>query len=98
MRLVHSGAALVAAALVAGCGTAYRPVVTPVTPSGPAAQPSSYAVVVSSPSATSPGIATVIDYSGDSVLALAPIGVGPLTFTMDELGATGYTYNSDRCV
>jgi DNA-binding beta-propeller fold protein YncE len=29
------------------------------------------------------------------VLALAPIGVGPLTFTMDELGATGYTYNSD---
>jgi DNA-binding beta-propeller fold protein YncE len=95
MRLVHSGAALAAAALVAGCGTAYRPVVTPVTPSGPAAQPSSYAVVVSSPSATSPGIATVIDYSGDSVLALAPIGVGPLTFTMDELGATGYTYNSD---
>ncbi len=95
MRLVHSGAALVAAALVAGCGTAYRPVVTPVTPSGPAAQPSSYAVVVSSPSPTSPGIATVIDYSGDSVLALAPIGVGPLTFTMDELGATGYTYNSD---
>ncbi len=29
------------------------------------------------------------------MLALAPIGVGPLTFTMDELGATGYTYNSD---
>jgi YVTN family beta-propeller protein len=98
-RLVQGGAALAtaafSAALLAGCGSNYRPVVTPVTPSGPAAQPSSYAIVVSAPSTTTPGIATVIDYSGDSVLALAPIGPGPLTFTIDELGGNGYTINSD---
>jgi DNA-binding beta-propeller fold protein YncE len=95
MRLVQGGAALATVALVAGCGSTYRPVVTPVTPSGPAAQPSSYAVVVSAPSPTTPGVATIIDYAGDSVLALAPIGNGPLTFTIDSVGANGYTVNSD---
>ena len=94
-RLVQAGAALAAGALIAGCGSTYRPVVNPITPSGPAAQPSSYAVVVSAPSTTTPGIATVIDYSGDSVLAQAPIGNGPETFTIDEIGGNGYTINSD---
>ncbi len=94
-RLVQWGAALAVVTLIAGCGSNYRPVVTPVTPSGPAAQPSSYAVVVSAPSPTTPGVATIIDYSGDSVLALAPIGVGPLTFTIDQVGGNGYTVNSD---
>jgi YVTN family beta-propeller protein len=94
-RLVQGGAALAGAALIAGCGSAYRPVVTPITPSGPQPQPGSYAVVVSAPSVTTPGIATIIDYSGDSVLALAPIGPGPVTFSIDEAGANGYTVNSD---
>ena len=95
MRTLQAGAVVTAAAFVVGCGTQYRPVVTPITPSGPPAQPNSYVVVVSSPSSTSPGIASIVDYAGDSVLALAPIGVGPLTFTIDELGSTGYTLNSD---
>jgi len=94
-RLVQGGVALCAAALIAGCGSTYRPVVTPVTPSGPSAQPTSYAVVVSAPSPATPGVATIIDYSGDTVLAEAPLGNGPLTFTIDELGGTGYTFNSD---
>lgn len=95
VRLVQAGAALLAAALVAGCGSAYRPVVTPINPSGPAQQPSAFAVVVSSPSPTSPGIATILDYAGDTVMALAPIGPGPLAFTVDQTGSTGYTVNSD---
>lgn len=45
--LAPTGAALVAAVLIAGCGNNYRPVVTPVNGSGPAAQVTSYAVVVS---------------------------------------------------
>jgi len=94
-RLVCGGAALAAGTLIAGCGSTYRPVVTPVTPSGPQAQPSSYAVVVSAPSTSTPGIATIIDYSGDAVLAQAPIGNGPETFTVDQGGANGYTINSD---
>jgi DNA-binding beta-propeller fold protein YncE len=97
-RLVKAGAALVAVALIAGCGNNYRPVVTPVTPSGPAAQPQSFTTVVSSPSSTSPGIATIIDYSGDTVQAEAPIGRGPLFFALDETGTLGFTYNSDHTI
>lgn len=96
VRLVWAGAAFAVAALVAGCGSEYRPVITPINPSGPASQPSSYAAVVSAPSPTTAGIATIIDYSGDTVLATAPLGIGPLTFTLDYLGSTGYTINSDN--
>lgn len=94
-RLVKAGAAFSAAALIAGCGSAYRSVITPINPTGPAAQPSSLAVVVSAPSPTTPGIVTVLDYSGDTVMAQAPIGPGPITFAMDSTGSYGYTYNSD---
>jgi DNA-binding beta-propeller fold protein YncE len=95
VRLVQAGAVFAAAVLVAGCGNNYRPVVTPTNPSGPASQPQSYAVVITAPSPTAPGIATVIDYAGDSILAQASIGPGPTAFTLDETGYTGYTINSD---
>ncbi len=95
VRLVQVGASIAAAALVAGCGNNYRPVITPANPSGPAQQPQAYAVVVSVPSPSTPGIATVIDYSGDTVMAEAPIGPDPSTFTLDILGGNGYTFNSD---
>ncbi len=91
----QAGAAFAAAIALAGCGAGYRPVVTPINPSGPAPQPASFAVVVSAPAPTSPGIATIIDYSGDTIVAQAPIGPGPLTFSVDETGSTGYTVNSD---
>src|SRR5215469_7666756 len=93
--LASTGAALGAAIWIAGCGSQYRPVVTPITPSGPPPQPSSFAAVVSAPSPTTPGIATIIDYSGDTVMATSPIGPGPINFTVDETGSTGYTINSD---
>ena len=93
--LLQGGLATVICALLASCGDNYRPVVTPINPTGPAPQPQSLVVVISSPSPTSAGIATVLDYSGDSVLAQAPIGPGPLSFTLDETGSTGYTVNSD---
>jgi hypothetical protein len=93
--LVQASAALVIAAVIAGCGSNYRPVVTPINPSGPAPQPISYAVVVSSPSASSAGVATVLDYSGDTVMVQAPIGPNPSAFTLDSAGANGYTLNSD---
>ena len=95
VRLVQAGVALGAAALVAGCGSAYRSVVTPVNPSGPAAQPTSLAAVVSAPSPTTDGIVTIIDYSGDTVMATAPIGPSPTAFTLDATGSTGYAVNSD---
>ena len=95
-RLVQAGAALAAAALIAGCGSTYRPVVTPVNPSGPAAATS---VVCGG------GLGAFADHAGHChrhrllrrlrCWRIAPIGVGPLTFTIDETGATGYTINSD---
>ena len=89
-------AAAVGVALVlSGCGSTYRPVVTPINPTGPAAQPQSLAVVVSSTSTTAPGVVTIVDYSGDTIMAQAPIGPGPLSFSLDENGTTGYTVNSD---
>jgi DNA-binding beta-propeller fold protein YncE len=95
-RLVCGGAAFATVTLIAGCGSTYRPVVTPINPSGPAPQVASYAIVVSAPSPTTPGIVTVVDYSGDSVLTVAPIGNGPTTFTVDAIAANGYTVNSDH--
>ena len=95
-RLVQASAAFAVTAFFAGCGNSYRPVITPINPTGPAAQPTSYAVVVSSPSANAPGVATVIDYSGDSILTQAPIGPNPSAFTLDSNGANGFTVNSDH--
>src|SRR5579871_4492252 len=88
--VVYSTLALVMAALADGCGAGYRPVVTPINPSGPGAQPNSLAVVVSSPSPTTQGVASIIDYSGDTIMAQANIGLGPLSFTLDQTGSTGY--------
>lgn len=96
--LAQAGAAMAVSALIAGCGNNYRPVVAPITPTGPEAQPSSYAVVVSSTGPTTPGVATIIDYSGDTVMAIAPIGVGPVAFTIDAIGANGYTFNDDSTI
>lgn len=96
--LLQTLAGIVVAVTVAGCGSTYRPVVTPINPSGPAAQPLSLTVVVSSPSPTAPGIATILDYAGDTIIAQAPIGPGPLAFSVDESGSTGYTVNSDGTV
>jgi DNA-binding beta-propeller fold protein YncE len=96
-KIAFAGTACVSAFL-AGCGAGYRPVVTPTNPSGPPAQPSSYATVVSSPGSTSAGIVNVVDYSGDTVLAQAPVGPGPIAFTLDQTGVNGFTFNSDGTV
>ncbi len=93
---VAAVAVVAVSALIGGCGDNYRPVVTPVGTNGPAPQPSSYAVVVSTTGSSTDGVVTIIDYSGDTIMTEATIGPGPTAFTLDELGATGYTINSDR--
>ncbi len=98
VRLVQVGAAITIAALVQGCGAGYRPVVTPVNPSGPAQQPNGHAVVISRPSTTSNGIATIVDYSGDTIMATAAVGLNPVAFSLDQAGSSGYTLNSDGTV
>ena len=89
-----AGAALLLAA-VAGCGNQYRPVINPVRPTGPSPAPTAYAVAITQPAGTAAGIATILDFSGDTVLAQATIGNLPLDFTLDLPGATAYTIDRD---
>jgi YVTN family beta-propeller protein len=122
MRWLAAGALLVLAG-AAGCGSQYRPVINPVVPTGPAAQPTAYAVVFSQPNLTlpsdlpttappcpglaatgtfqsyaSPGVVTIVDFSGDSIMALAELGNGPLGFAVDPTGATALSENCDGTI
>ncbi len=81
--------------LVAGCGAQYRPVVTPLTPTGPAAQPSAYFIAISSPSATAAGLVTIIDAFGDTVVAQATLSNGPFAFTLNSGGSEAYNLNGN---
>ena len=87
--------ALLLLAAAAGCGNPYRPVVNPVRPTGPSPAPVAFAVAITQPSGAAPGIATILDFSGDTVLAQATIGDFPLDYTLDGLGATAYTIDRD---
>ncbi len=83
---------------LAGCGNAYRPVLATIGVVGPAGQPQKYAVAVSSPSPTSNGLMTLVDFSGDTVLVTASLGVNPYYLVLNQSGTTGYTLNSDKTV
>ena len=96
LRPVYSFAlAAVALASVTGCGNTYRPVVTAINPVGPAAQPQKYAVAISNPGPGLPGLITIVDFSGDTVLINANVGVAPYYFIMNASGTTGFTLNGD---
>ena len=94
--------ALASAVFIAGCGSNLRPTVTPIVGTGPAAQPPAYAFVISTPATTSStipsGVGTVVDYAGDTIMATAPIGPAPVTFTLSSSGTTAWTLNADGTV
>jgi len=95
-RRLAPGALALAAVCIAGCGSNYRPTTFPITPTGPSPQPAAYAFVISAPTpSTANGIGTVIDYSGDTVMASAPIGPGPSMFAFSSNGGEAWTVNSD---
>jgi YVTN family beta-propeller protein len=113
MKWLAAGALLVLVGAT-GCGSQYRPVITPVLPTGPAAQPTAYAVVISQPGLVAPsslpatappcpstayanpGVTTILDFSGDSIMATAEIGTGPLTMALNSSGSEAYTLNCDN--
>ncbi len=98
-RPTHKTLALTAAfgtvLALAGCGSNLRPTTTPILGTGPASQPAALAFVISAPSATAQGVGTVIDYSGDTVMATAPIGPGPVTFAINSAGTEAWSLNGD---
>ena len=99
LPLRRSGRLTVAAALLApilGCGNQYRPVVTAISPVGPAVQPTKYAVAISQPANISAGLLTIVDFAGDTNLVNASVGPSPYYLSLSTTGGTGYTLNSDR--
>jgi DNA-binding beta-propeller fold protein YncE len=94
-------------ALAVGCGNQYRPVITPIQPTGPASLPSAAVVVMSQPgfdpiagpcangAYSTPSIFTLVDFSGDSIAIQANGGNGPLTFSLEAGGANVYAPNCD---
>jgi hypothetical protein len=95
LRCLLVFAVAAACVMFSGCGDQYRPVLSATNPVGPAAQPAKYAVAVSSASATSNGLLTLVDFSGDSTLITATLGVNPYYFNLSTGGTTGFTLNSD---
>jgi YVTN family beta-propeller protein len=109
-----AASALLVLAGATGCGSQYRPVITPVPPTGPAAQPVAFVMVMSQPGLVAPGtlpatappcpatayanpgVATVIDFAGDSIMAQAELGTGPLTFALNAAGSEAYSLNCDN--
>ncbi len=120
-----AASALLVLAGTTGCGNQYRPVITPVPPTGPASQPASLTVVISQPGLVSasaasitppcpqaanpgpdvpspaylnPGVVTLLDFAGDSIMAQAELGNGPVTFAIDSGGANAYAENCDNTI
>ena len=72
--------------------------VTAISPVGPSAQPTKYAVAISSTGPNTPGLVTIVDFSGDTVLITAAIGISPRYLVLNSGGNTGYTINGDGTI
>src|SRR6201985_1724504 len=82
--------------LLSGCGAEYRPVVTPVNPTGPASQdPNANFVVLTTNSPSTSGLATLLNGPGDTVAAQETLGNGAFALPWNSSGSTGYSLNSN---
>jgi YVTN family beta-propeller protein len=91
-------AALLGAALLAGCGNEFRPVAIPIIPPGGTPQLRKHVVVIGdSSNAGSPtgGVSTNIDVAGDSVFAVRPVGPNPVHAALAANQARTVIANSD---
>ena len=93
-RPILLGSAALLSVLAAGCGNQYRPVVSAINPVGPATQPTKYAIAVSAPSPTSPGLLTFVDFAGDTVLSTPQVLANPTYLALAPGGSQGYLINS----
>ncbi|HVC89978.1 MAG TPA: hypothetical protein VND66_05060 [Acidobacteriaceae bacterium] len=99
-------------ASIVGCGDLYRPVVTSVPPVQPSAQPTKYAVVTTCgnntnasaitidqvcANSTVPGLASVVDFAGDSLTVRLNLGNGPrwAIIAPNSYGTAGYVYTTN---
>lgn len=95
VRKLVAAAGLAALLGMAGCGNNYRPVITAINPVGPAAQPAKYAVVISANGTSAPGLVTLVDFAGDTILDTTALGINPYYLLLNNGGNTGYSLNGD---
>jgi YVTN family beta-propeller protein len=91
-------ASLIGSAALAGCGGQYRPVVTPISPTGPASQPETFIVVTSTTGTNTPGLANIFDGAGDTLLTQATLNNGPLAVALNSTGSPAITVNFDGTI
>jgi DNA-binding beta-propeller fold protein YncE len=68
--------------------------VSAINPVGPATQPTKYAIAISTPSTSSPGLLTFVDFAGDTVLSTPQILANPIYLALAPGGGQGYVINS----
>jgi YVTN family beta-propeller protein len=95
-----------------GCGNIYRPVVTSIPPVQPSSQPTKYAIVTTCGNNTNdtaptidqvcagstvPGLASLVDFAGDSLAIRLNLGNGPrwVTLAPNSNGSGGIVYNTN---
>ena len=94
LRATLTSVSALALLVLAGCGANYRPVVSAISPVGPAGQPQKYALAISTnPNAN--GLVTFVDFSGDTILDTTSLGFVPYYFALDATNSFGYTLNCD---
>ena len=94
LRATLTSVSALAVLALAGCGASYRPVVSAISPVGPAGQPNKYALAVSTnPNAN--GLVTFVDFSGDTIVDTTALGLNPYYFILDTSNSFGYTLNCD---
>lgn len=106
------GAALVCASML-GCADLYRPIVTNVPPVQPGPQPTKYAIVITCGNdphvnarniynvctgSNAPGLASMVDFSGDSLMVRVNLGTGPRWLGLDNVGLTAFIPNTDGTI
>src|SRR5258708_3963067 len=76
------------------CGQTYRPVAVPQPPTPPNPGANHYMLVVTANGPVNPGATTRLDVSGDTAVAQAGVGLGPVHATVLPNGARTYVANS----
>ena len=79
---------------VLGCGNSYRPVVNAINPVGPSSQPEKYALALADPGSNGLGVATLIDFSGDTVVGTLNTAPSP-TFLGLSTANEGYVLHAN---
>jgi YVTN family beta-propeller protein len=96
LRSVRFGVVFALALICVSCGDTFRPVAIPVTPNPPDPASFHYALILSqniNGATSNPGASSRIDVSGDTNVAIAKVGLGPVHGVLTPDGSRVYVAN-----